>query len=208
MDRKDFLRKGLQVGVVMGCPCIVGAEGKPADGQAAGTSAAPPCGAVAGGYANATTYEKRTEFAKTWIGRFMRVVDERMSEADRQALMAANGRACALGAYGPPDPAKQVGVDDLVATLQKYVGAENARRDGDVVFFNYVGNPAGLKIADGYCLCPLIEDGPKDLSATYCHCSKGYVAYMFERAIGRPVRVDLLESLRGGGKRCRFAVHV
>jgi len=43
---------------------------------------------------------------------------------------------------------------------------------------------------------------------TYCHRSVGYVAYMFERATGRPTRVDLLESLRGGGKACRFAVQV
>jgi hypothetical protein len=49
---------------------------------------------------------------------------------------------------------------------------------------------------------------PADLSPTYCHCSVGYVAYLFERSIGRPVRVELLESLRGGGKACRFAVHV
>jgi hypothetical protein len=79
----------------------------------------------------------------------MRVLDERLDEKTRRGLMEANGRACAMGAYGPPD-----------------------------------------------------------LSPTYCHCSVGYVAYMFERNLGRPVRVELLESLRGGGKACRFAVHV
>ncbi len=86
--------------------------------------------------------------------------------------------------------------------------ARRILREGDVVYFNYRGNPAGLQIADGYCLCPLVEDGPADLSPTYCHCSVGYVAYMFERSTGRPTRVELLESLRGGGKACRFAVHV
>ncbi len=207
MDRKSFLRGGLQLGAVLGCPCLGGVL------SAAETSPSPspqptPCGATAGPYPGATTFEKRADFGKVWIGRFMRVLDERLSETDRKALMVANGRACALGAYGPPDPSKLLSVDAFVAILQKHVGPENARREGDVVYFNYVGNPGGLRISDGYCLCPLVEDGPKDLSPTYCQCSVGYVAYMFERAIGRPARVELLESLRGGGKSCRFAVHV
>jgi hypothetical protein len=31
----------------------------------------------------------------------------------------------------------------------------------------------------------------------------GYVAYLFERNLGRPVRVELLESLRGAGRGIR-----
>jgi len=75
------------------------------------------------------------------------------------------------------------------------------------VYFNYVGNPKGLKIADGYCLCPMLENGPPALSPTYCYCSVGYVGFMFHKLItGKPVQVELLESLRGGGKACRFKV--
>jgi hypothetical protein len=73
--------------------------------------------------AHATLFEKRVDFARSWTGRFMRVLDERLDEKTRRDLML------------------------------------------------------------------------------------GYVAYLFERNLGRPVRVELLESLRGGGKACRFAVH-
>ncbi len=208
MDRKEFLGKSLQMaaGLGLGCPCLAAAadtpSAKPDPGQAS------PCPRTSGDYPHATPFEKRAEFAKTWTGRFMRVLDERLDEATRRGLMEANGRACAMGAYGPPDPAKKVGVDEFVAGLAKHVGPENARREGDVVFFNYKQNPAGLSLEDGYCLCPLVEDGPAELSPTYCHCSVGYVAYLFERNLGRPVRVELLESVRSGGKACRFAVHV
>jgi hypothetical protein len=208
MDRKSFLRSGLQLSVALGCPCVSEAFAAETKSGPAVAPEAQPCGKVAGDYPNATTFEKRADFGKTWIGRFMKVVDERLVEPERQALMAANGRACAMGAYGPPDASKAMTVDVFLAQLQGYVGEENAHREGDIVFFNYVGNPDGLKVADGYCLCPLVEDGPKDLSPTYCHCSVGYVGYMFEKAIGRPVQVELLESLRGGGKRCRFAVRL
>jgi hypothetical protein len=212
MDRKQFLGRSIQLaaGIGLGCPCLGGADekaktpGRPAPGAAA----AGPCPKTAGDYAHATSFEQRVDFGKTWAARFMRVMDERLDEKTRQGLMEANGRACAMGAYGPPDPAKHVAVDDFVAGLARHVGPENARREGDVVYFSYKGNPEGLRVSDGYCLCPLVEDGPADLSPTYCHCSVGYVAYMFERNIGRPVRVELLESLRSGGKACRFAVHV
>ena len=70
----------------------------------------------------------------------------------------------------------------------------------------YVGNPRGLRVADGYCLCPILEDGPRQLSPTYCHCSVGYVAASFEHGSGRKVRVQLVDSLRRGGKECHFAV--
>ena len=207
MDRKEFLGKSLQVaaGLGLACPCLAAGDTpspKPDPGQGS------PYPRTSGGYPHATTFEKRAEFAKTWTSRFMRVMDERLDEATRRGLMEANGRACAMGAYGPPDPAKKVGVDEFVAGLATHVGPENARREGDVVFFNYEQNPDGLSLKDGYCLCPIIEDGPADLSPTYCHCSVGYVSYLFERNIGRPVRVELLESVRRGGKACRFAVHV
>ena len=113
-----------------------------------------------------------------------------------------------MGTYGPPDPAKTIPLYQFVSRVAQYVGPENARREGDVVYFNYKQNPDGLRLSDGYCLCPLVEDGPADLSATYCHCSVGYVAYLFEKNVGKPVRVELLESVRRGGKACRFAVHV
>jgi hypothetical protein len=208
VDRKEFLGKSLQVaaGLGLACPCFGAGEGTP---QAkADPSQAPPCPRTSGDYPHATPFDKRAEFAKTWTSRFMRVMDERLDEATRCGLMEANGRACATGAYGPPDPAKKVGVDEFVDGLARHVGPENARREGDFVFFSYKQNPAGLSLKDGYCLCPLVEDGPSDLSPTYCHCSVGYVSYLFERNLGRPVRVELLESVRRGGKACRFAVHV
>lgn len=203
MDRKQFLGKSLRLAAVLGagCPCATAAEGE-------AKNAAASCPRTAGDYEHATSFEKRTEFAKTWAGRFLRVMDERLDERTRQGLMEANGRACAIGAYGPAEPAKAIGVDEFVARLAAHVGPENARREGDLVFCSYRQNPEGLRTADGYCLCPLVEDGPADLSPTFCHCSVGYVGYMFEKAIGRAVRVELVESVRRGGKACRFAVHV
>ncbi len=203
MERKEFLGRSLTViaGVGLGCPCL-------AAGDQQATAPAPDP-ALAPGHPGATTFAKRTEFGKKWIGRFMRVVDERFDEKTRRELMEANGRACAIAAYGPPDPSKTMSLDAFVAALQKHLGEENARREGDIVYFNYRQHPDAPRMADGYCFCKLVEDGPADLSPTYCNCSAGHVAYLFEKNVGKPpVRVDVLESVRRGGKACRFAVHV
>ncbi|HQT92614.1 MAG TPA: DUF6144 family protein, partial [Candidatus Kryptobacter bacterium] len=60
----------------------------------------------------------------------------------------------------------------------------------------------------GYCLCPLVESGPEGLSGTYCDCSVGYVREMFRTYTGKAVSVELLESLKRGGRTCRFGITV
>jgi hypothetical protein len=54
--------------------------------------------------------------------------------------------------------------------------------------------------------CPLTEKGPEGLSGLYCECSVGYVKYMIERVTGTTVKVELLESLKRGGKGCNGVV--
>jgi Family of unknown function (DUF6144) len=124
--------------------------------------------------------------------------------------MQTNGTACAKGAYGEltdDRPATIEEIDQKIATWQKNLGKENIYRQNATVFFNYVGNPKGLKVSDGYCLCPLTENKPETLSPTYCQCSVGYVRYMFQKLITfNPVQVELLESVRSGGKACRFKI--
>jgi len=67
----------------------------------------------------------------------------------------------------------------------------------------------GRSFGDGqYCMCPLVESGPPGLSPTFCLCSTGYVREIFERQLARPVTVELVESLKTGGRDCVFRVTV
>jgi len=161
---------------------------------------------------NETPCNEKMDFTQRWVKRFFDVMDEQIDEKTRKKLMQANGAACAKGAYGEitaAKPASHEEIDKTIALWQQKLGKENIYRKDNTVYFNYVGNPKGLKISDGYCLCPMIENGPATLSPTYCQCSAGYVQYMFQKLITfKPVEVELLESLRGGGKACRFKVTV
>ena len=56
------------------------------------------------------------------------------------------------------------------------------------------------------CFCPLIDGRYTPKSA--CDCSLGWTQYAYETVLGKPVQVELKESLLRGGKRCVFVVHV
>lgn len=43
---------------------------------------------------------------------------------------------------------------------------------------------------------------------TYCHCSVGWYKQLFETALGRPVDVEITQSIICGAKTCEFVIHV
>ena len=194
MDRKDFLKTIGKAGAVTGAAAVL-----------AGPCNCMKAAAVETSAEKGTPAPQRVAFAEGWAKRFFDTLDAEVDEKTRTRLMEANGRACYLHSAGDRK-VEAIPVEQFVDGLQKYVGKENARLEGNTIYFNYVQNPAGLKIADGYCLCPLVEVGPKGLSGTYCSCSVGYVREMFRLALGKPVEVELLESLKRGGKACRFKI--
>ena len=165
--------------------------------------------AIARCISSETSCDKKVEFAKIWISRFFTVLDKNLDEKTRIEIMRQNGEACYAGAYGETMelvPHSYEDIDKSIAEISSYLGKDNPRREGNIIYFQYVGNPNGLKISDGYCLCPMLENGPKTISPTYCQCSVGYVGMMFKKITGRQVKVDLLESLRLGGKTCSFKI--
>lgn len=217
MDRKDFFLRLFQAGAgVCCCGSLLGQgmqnhpEGLPEESQ----------------FSDSTDWikdlEKRmkdgsqspawrkAEFAELWIKRLMDNMDELLTVEERKKLMQACGRSCYIHAFGvaskeSPSPDA---LDNFLLANQR-AGETETRREGNTVYFQFGSteqNAYGLRLLDGYCMCPLVESGPENLSPTYCQCSTGYVKEMFERLAGKPVEVEILESLRMGGKLCRFRI--
>ncbi|MGD0757222.1 MAG: DUF6144 family protein [Bacteroidales bacterium] len=201
MKRSDFCKALITPGLACGCAIGLGADTVFNSVLSSKSSQVNQ---------NETPCNEKMNFTHKWVKRFFEIVDQHLDVETRNKLMQSNGAACAKGAYGEfanDQPATLEEIDQRIIEWQKNLGKQNIYRKDNVVYFNYVGNPKGLKISDGYCLCPMIEDKPDILSPTYCQCSVGYVKYMFQRLITyKPVQVDLLESLRSGGKACRFKV--
>jgi hypothetical protein len=152
-----------------------------------------------------TPLDKKYDFAQTYIKRLMDVMDAELTPEQRSALLEANGRECFRQAKYPKFPGT---LDDFIKMVSEKEGPDVIRREDNTIHFRYVQNPRGLRTDDGYCLCPLVEKGPPDLSGTFCECSVGYVREMFSQMADKPVKVELTESVKRGGKACRFVIHV
>ncbi len=195
MDRKEFLKRS--AGMCCGAAVLLHPVSLESGRQKAPEPPVSPC-------------DKKVKQGQAVIRRIMRQLDEKVDRTTRESIMESCGRVCYEGAHGKragekPDSAQ---VERFLNGMRKYLGPEGVKQAGDeiLIYFKYTGNPHGLKTSDGYCLCPILEDAPKDISPTYCHCSIGYVKEIFERNVGKPARVEITETVLRGGQTCRFTV--
>ena len=89
----------------------------------------------------------------------------------------------------------------LDAQYQKYGDTE--------VFFARVLQP-GHRYEVGYpqCVCPEVREGAVT-DAAHCECSRQSVLYILEQLLPeKRITVQTVETVLGGGSRCRFAVTV
>ncbi|UCG61379.1 MAG: hypothetical protein JSV52_13820 [Candidatus Zixiibacteriota bacterium] len=59
-----------------------------------------------------------------------------------------------------------------------------------------------------YCHCDYARAANGNLSSTYCLCGAGWCKTIWEQILGRPIQVDVLESVLLGGEVCKFAVYL
>jgi hypothetical protein len=154
--------------------------------------------------------EQRLAFAETWIRRFMNVLDTELDEATRARVMMANGSACFDGWTSETGQTiTPITLEELRKRLEGSVTDPSIRIEGNVIHFAFLSAAeTGQPAQPGACLCSLVETKPDGLSGTYCLCSVGYVKRWHERLLGRPVTVELVESVLRGGEHCRFRITV
>ena len=56
------------------------------------------------------------------------------------------------------------------------------------------------------CYCGLVADSSARLPKTYCFCSVGWVREVFDTVAQKPVRVELIQSIKQGAPSCWFLV--
>jgi hypothetical protein len=154
---------------------------------------------------------KRMEFADGWVRRFFEAMDKTFDEASCQRLMMANGKSC-FAAYAGPQ--KKQPAPDALEKFTAWIAAQGKEKgysiEGKVISFEFIGSAeTGQASPENLCLCPMAEaQKPGLISPTYCLCSVGYVKELHERRLGRPVEVELVDSVLRGGKRCKFRMTV
>ncbi|MBN1937956.1 MAG: hypothetical protein JW843_00085, partial [Candidatus Aminicenantes bacterium] len=137
-------------------------------------------------------------FKEAWVLDMMRNMEKIVDPDTRGRLMNACGRACAGRSGILKTAAKFKGdVQGFVAALGPRVGKDLCRVEGNVVHWGYPR-----------CYCELVESGPDRLPETYCLCSAGWVQEVFETVAGRPVRVEVVRTIKRGAPDCRFLVRL
>jgi hypothetical protein len=69
-----------------------------------------------------------------------------------------------------------------------------------------VARGTSFKVKYPTCYCPLASEIKEALSPTYCNCSAGWLKEMYETVTVKPVKVEVLETIKRGGQACRFNV--
>ncbi len=144
--------------------------------------------------------EKEKEFVENWLSDLLDTIGAELGEEMKARLIAGCGRGCfnrfefkqQLAEQGQGD------VDKLVAALSQNF---EVWREGDLVHIRYG------EVSQG-CYCPVLRNRPFKPDDPHCNCTRATHQAIWERALGRPFEIDILETVRRGGKTCHFLVHL
>lgn len=137
-------------------------------------------------------------FVNNWLTDLFEAIDREVDPAVKLKLMQACGQGCYRRHQFKQDIAEagRGDVDKLLAAYRRNFGIE---REGDLVHIRYGG---------GKCYCPAARNRPARPDDLHCECTRFTHETVFSTALGRPIRAELVETVRRGGKTCHILVHL
>jgi hypothetical protein len=187
MNRKEFIQKSLQTGI--GCCALM------AWNQASGSTTEPP---QANG--EPSPAERERDFLRGWIADLVNAMGSKLDRKAQVKLMEGTGRGCYRRYQFKQDIAAQ-GKGDLPKLIEAYKKNFEIWQEGKLVHIRY--GEVSRK-----CYCPAANYRPATPNDVHCECTRMTHQTIFETALGRAFQVDIVESLRRGGKTCHFVVHM
>ncbi len=150
---------------------------------------------------------KRAEWVMEAIGNLDASVDAKT----RIEIMHKNGVNCANHNVGVVKAAlKRRGKHD---TLDSFIASEirkpptgtRIEKDGDNLILSYLPHQFSHPMR---CFCGLVNSLPEGetISPTYCQCSVAFVETWWSAIVGKPVKVQILESAITGSDKCSFRI--
>jgi predicted ArsR family transcriptional regulator len=178
MDRKEFLKS------CAGGLCACAAACLPATTEAA----------------EAVKEDWRWNFLKKRYAKLLSLLSETMGEATLKQTLFKVGTFCSA---------------EYDSMLARYRGdvegfAEHIRNtsSGDIVTYDRERGVITMTSPERTdCFCPLNGVGAKT-PGVVCNCSLGWQQHSWESVLQKKVRVELMEAVLRGGKRCTFEIHI
>lgn len=140
------------------------------------------------------------EFIQNWLLDLLDTMDAELDEATRIRLMEGCGRGCFRRHEFKRAIARE-GQGDLEKLIAAYDRNFEIWRDEAGVHIRYGAVSKG-------CYCPAARFKPAKPHDLHCECTRATHQAIFETALARPVRIEILQSVRRGDPTCHFLVHV
>jgi hypothetical protein len=144
--------------------------------------------------------KREKEFIQNWLTDLLDTIDAELDLPTKVKLIEGCGKGCYNRHSFKQDIAKK-GEGSLKKLIDAYHENFEAWQEGDIVHIRFGETSPG-------CYCPAAryrEAKPNDL---HCECTKATHQAIFKDALHRDVQIDILETVRRGGKTCHFAVHI
>jgi predicted hydrocarbon binding protein len=147
-----------------------------------------------------------------WVKNTVAKMDNLVDEKTRLEIMENCGYSCAKKNKRVIETMKTRSdkhktLDDFIeAEIKKPLSGTRLERKGNILYQYYTPQSFSRPMR---CYCSLVNGLPlnETMSATYCHCSKGFVKKLWEAVLKRSVKVELLQSVLSGQQECKFAIH-
>lgn len=161
--------------------------------------------------ADRLTAKSKPEAIALWVRDAIERLDILAAEDDRVTIMENCGTNCAhvngtVIERGKARRAKHATEEAfLAAEIAKPQAGTRLERDGNALYQIYT--PADYS-HPMRCYCGLLRGLPEDaqVSPIYCRCSGAFVRAFWSEVLGRPVKVDILETAVTGSTECRFKI--
>lgn len=193
MNRSTFLRNSAQLTCASCLALVLG----PATGAAESPAPAAAPTSVDEALRQA---QAEIQFTNNWLTDLFASIEAELDPAEKLKLMTACGRGCFRRHKFKTDIAEagKGDVEKLIAAYRKNFGI---RREGDDVHITYGRETNG-------CFCPAARHRPARPNDLHCECTRATHEAIFATALGRPIKVELLETVRRGGRRCHLVAHL
>jgi predicted ArsR family transcriptional regulator len=180
MNRIEFLK------TCAGGLCACAAFGVPTAAIAESATAEPP-----------KPEDWRLQFIKRRYAKLLENLEGRVGERTLDEILQQQGRFCASTTEMIQKHKGDIDgfIQDITREWKQQITYD--REQGVIT-------AAGPEVKE--CFCPLIDGRYTPKSA--CDCSLGWTQYAYETVLGKPVQVELKESVLRGGKRCTFIIRI
>lgn len=189
MTRKEYIEKNLKLGL---CSCAFLMGGARYDILPPNPSTGPDD--------ELEVVKNEKKFIENWLIDLLDTMDSELDRETRIRLIEGCGKGCFNRHQFKKDIAND-GKGSIDELIEAYKRNFEIWKEGDTVHIRY-GETSSK------CYCPAAKFKPVKPGDLHCECTRMTHQTIFETAMNRPFKVDILESLRRGGKTCHFLVHL